>query len=193
GSRGPSLARRANKPPAQPGPAGGVSQPVAVRLPSGVAMTTPLVRAALVVSAALALATAAWADEPKLAPPGKDGVRRVGVFVGVQTYASRQVPRLRAPERDARDMEQTLRTACELGRTHLLTNKDATLAAITDVFARQLPQQTRPGDEVLIYWSGHGLHMPETDPKVARPVRLFLIPHDGDPATTDSVLKTMVR
>jgi uncharacterized caspase-like protein len=73
----------------------------------------------------------------------------------------------------------------------VLTNKEATLDAIADVFTQKLPAQTRPGDEVVVYWSGHGLQLP-LDPKANPPVRLFLIPHNGDPSTVVSVNRTMV-
>jgi hypothetical protein len=152
--------------------------------------TVPLAWAAVVASAVLLSVTfAAPADDPK--PPPADA-RRVGVFVGVQKYSTKTIRTLRAPEEDARQMEKELKAACGLSTTFLLTNERATLAAITDVFTQKLPAVTRPGDEVIVYWSGHGMHLPEANPKADPPARLFLIPHDGDPSTAESVRKTMV-
>lgn len=150
--------------------------------------SVPLARAALVAWAVLlAVAAAGSADDPKPA----NAVRRVGVFIGVQKYASPRVPKLRAPEQDAVRMAREVKHACGLDSTHVLTNEKATLDAIADVFTKKLPAETRPGDEVIVYWSGHGLQLP-LGPDASPPVRLFLIPHNGDPSSVESVNRTMV-
>jgi hypothetical protein len=155
--------------------------------------TVPLARAALLASAVLlAVTLAVPAGDDTKPPPSKAPVRHVGVFVGVQKYATDRVRDLRAPETDAKRMEKELKAACGLFPTYVLTNHDAKLDAITDVFTKKLPAVTRPGDEVIVYWSGHGMHLPEVNPKADPPARLFLIPYDGDPFSADTVRKTML-
>lgn len=123
-------------------------------------------------------------------PVSQAGPRRVGVFVGISEYKASQVKTLQVSHTDARVMAERLARACGFHDTKVLLNADATYARVEDLLARQLPAATRPGDEVVIYWSGHGGHLPEAG--LNRPYWLYLVPHDGVPASADSIRTTMI-
>lgn len=114
----------------------------------------------------------------KDAPQPAARPRRVGVFVGVGKYADPKVPALPAAA-DAKAMHALMTTRGKLDEATLLTDEKATLAAVREVFEAKLPAATRPGDEVFVYWAGHGGRV--ADPTGAEPDGLseFLVPHDG--------------
>ncbi len=124
-------------------------------------------------------------------PPG-GRPRRVGVFVGLSDYQSPLVPLLRVCDRDAADLAELMRAVCDLDDVVVLRDREATYARVEDVLARRLPAATRPGDEVVIYWSGHGGQMPEPGEAVRRPYRLYLVPYDGRPDDLASIRSTMI-
>ena len=60
-----------------------------------------------------------------------------------------------------------------------LANEQATRANIEHAIRRHLPAVTRPGDTVLIYWSGHGSRCADTDGDEKDGFDEYLVPHDG--------------
>jgi len=65
-------------------------------------------------------------------------------------------------------------------RSNLLTDGDATLERIRAAF-QELVASTRPGDTVLIFWSGHGGRVKMDNP--VRPFIYILFPYDANPRT----------
>ena len=67
-------------------------------------------------------------------------------------------------------------------------NEEATLDAIKDAF-RELKLKSRPGDEIFIYWSGHGATCADTGGDEQDGLDEYLMVYDGD---LDDVEGTMV-
>ena len=102
-------------------------------------------RMAVVVALGL-LTTVAWAD-----------ARRVALLVGVSAYRHEAVPKLEGPVHDVAAMRDVLtrRWGFRAEDIRTLTDRQATRDNIlTELTA--LAQRSGPGDEVLVYFSGHG-------------------------------------
>jgi uncharacterized caspase-like protein len=74
-------------------------------------------------------------------------------------------------------------------KTYVLTNEKATLSNIRMYICEKLVQDTRPGDTVMIYWSGHGGRCAST---AGNAFDEFLVPYDGSLDSNDSVRRTML-
>ena len=80
--------------------------------------------------------------------------RRVrGVFVGIDQYESADINELRYAERDARALHGLFSDTLGSG-IELLVGKDATRAAVEEIFAHL--RDADPDDFVVIGFSGHG-------------------------------------
>jgi hypothetical protein len=114
--------------------------------------------------------------------------RRFGVFFGVSRHrydkyvvaakgkeASKD---LFACHRDAQKLAEVMRTAGRLDGIKIFTNEQATKANMQDAITRWLPSVSRPGDTVLIYFSGHTGQLPDTSGDEADGQDEFLVPHD---------------
>jgi hypothetical protein len=107
--------------------------------------------------------------------------QRIGLFVGVSRYPKlAQKSQLHFAHKDAEGMAKLASRVGGFTRTILLTDSNATLENIRAGF-KDLVSGTRPGDTVLIYWSGHGNRV-ETG-ESARPYIYVLLPRDVDPDT----------
>jgi hypothetical protein len=123
------------------------------------------------------------ADEPK---------RRVGVFIGIKTFRDPAIPGLEVSDKDAAAMADTMRGKGKLDKSLVLLDEKATRAAIEDVFCRQLADLTGPGDEIFIYWSGHGGQCVSLDPNKNNGVDEYLVPYDGRLDDEQAIRKTML-
>jgi uncharacterized caspase-like protein len=101
------------------------------------------------------------------------------VVVGVSEYANRAIPSLRFADQDALAFAEFLQKPEGGGfqRDHIqvLVNKDATLANLKQALVEFLAQAIDK-DLVMIFFAGHGA------PDPARPMNLFMLTHDTDPA-----------
>ncbi|MBR0192916.1 MAG: DUF4384 domain-containing protein [Thermoguttaceae bacterium] len=86
--------------------------------------------------------------------------RKKRYFVGicVAKYSDRRIPELPACEKD---MEAMIRffnasSAIDADESRVYINERATKEKIKDLFYNYLPNHTKPGDEILVYWTGHG-------------------------------------
>ena len=70
----------------------------------------------------------------------------------------------------------------------VLLNEKATRAAIENVFCRQLAEDTKPGDEIFIYWSGHGGRCSSRDPDKKNGMDEYPVPDDGKFDDTNTML-----
>lgn len=114
----------------------------------------------------------------------RSGVRRWGVFIGISEYgledATKQKITMRSPpcHRDARRLAEVFREVGRLSDLQIRTNERATRKDLEEVITAWLPSVSRPGDTVLIYFSGVTAAISgESDP---RP-RVVLVPHDFVP------------
>ncbi|MBR6435905.1 MAG: caspase family protein, partial [Thermoguttaceae bacterium] len=67
---------------------------------------------------------------------------------------SPRIPALPACEKDIEEMEKFFKANAD--NTLILINEDVTKEKIFDLFYNYLPAHTNPGDEIIIYWTGHG-------------------------------------
>jgi hypothetical protein len=99
------------------------------------------------------------------------GAKRVGLFFGVSEYEFDAEARVASDgkrgmnlpccHRDARQMVELMREAGRLNETRIYTNEEATRARFEEAMTKWLPSATRPGDTVVIYFSGHGGQIPD--------------------------------
>jgi caspase domain-containing protein/uncharacterized protein DUF4384 len=120
------------------------------------------------------------------------GSRRVALCVGISDFADAQIRDLAVSHRDAAAMAETLQQRCGFERAWVLANEQATRQNIENAIRRQLPAFTRPGDTVLIYWSGHGSRCADTDGDEPDGFDEYLVPHDGQLTDAETIRRTML-
>lgn len=112
--------------------------------------------------------------------------KRVGVFFGVAQYqfnieaeaAGGRGLNLATCHRDARQMADVLQEVGELAEVRTFTNEEATRQNLEQAITAWLPQATRPGDTVIIYFSGHGMKARDEGDDEADGEDEILVPHD---------------
>jgi uncharacterized caspase-like protein len=103
--------------------------------------------------------------------------KRVAVCVGVSDYQDKNIHGLHCAHTDAQAMAGALKKYCGVQQVHLLTNSEATLANIRAKICEDVANNTKPGDTVFLYWSGHGGTCASTT--AGRASDEFLVPYDG--------------
>jgi len=124
--------------------------------------------------------------------PDKVAEKRVGLFIGVSDFQDNSIRKLATADKDASKMAEVMRKDCQFETTYLLTNKEATLSNIRTHMVEKLVQDTRPGDTVVIYWSGHGGRCANTDGSSKDGFDEFLVPYDGSLDSNAAVHKSML-
>ncbi len=125
---------------------------------------------------------------PNTQPPAAAVAKRFGVFFGVSEHryskylvaakgkeASKD---LFAAHRDAQKLAEAMRVGGRLDGIKLFTNDQATKANMQEAITKWLPSVSRPGDTVVIYFSGHTGQMPDTSGDETDGKDEFLVPHD---------------
>jgi len=106
--------------------------------------------------------------------------QRVAVCIGISEFESPVVPDLNVCHNDAREMASLLKAECEFDRVRVLVNGQATRESIRQIIRTELVDTTRPGDEILIYWSGHGTRIADDNgDEVNDGMDAVLIPYDA--------------
>ena len=124
-------------------------------------------------------------------PRGEDATapesRRHGVFFGVSQhryhFESEQAGsglNLKICHRDASQFAHVMKEVGELSNVRTFTNSTATRDNLEDSITRWLPSVARPGDTVIIYFSGHGGQLDDQaeHPDEADGTDEFLVTHD---------------
>ena len=114
-------------------------EPACPRVPAGVSLAVTLLLSLLVCGSAPASAQA----------------RRHALLIGISDYEHRQVTDLEGPRNDVRSLERVLRQDWGFDRIGTLVDRDATRDAILRAISA-LIEDTREGDHVFLYFSGHG-------------------------------------
>jgi hypothetical protein len=117
--------------------------------------------------------------------------KRVGLFIGIDKFQDQAIRSLAVSHLDAKAMEDALRDQGKF-KTYSLLNKDATLNNIRRYITEKLVQETRPGDTVVIYWSGHGGRCANTDGSSPDGFDEFLVPYDGSLDSDSAVRSSML-
>ena len=91
--------------------------------------------------------------------------KRIFVGICVAKYADRRIPALPACEKDIEAIGRFFdsSSAVDSDESLVYINKDVTKEKIRDLFYDYLPNHTKPGDEVIIYWTGHGARCSDTN------------------------------
>ncbi len=121
---------------------------------------------------------------PKWTPEGRPE-RRVGIFFGVANYHfNPEGEAVRAPlnlgvcHEDAKQLAETLREVGQLSEYRVYTNEQATKENLKQAITKWLPQVSRAGDTVVIFFSGHGGQIPDDNKDEADGKDEILLPYD---------------
>lgn len=115
----------------------------------------------------------AWAEDqveittlPRDAGEAAPGARRFGVFFGVSEYKFNDAAvalsdderglNVASPAAAARAMQALMQSLGKLNDSRIYLNEQATRAQMEQAITGWLPSVSRPGDEVFIFFSGHG-------------------------------------
>lgn len=81
------------------------------------------------------------------------------VLIGVDEYQDPNIANLRGPVSDAEELGDVLVSTCEFPEDHVtvLTDQQATKAAIRDALEYLTGNWVDPDDRILIFFSGHGV------------------------------------
>lgn len=123
---------------------------------------------------------------------GSGPARRVGVFIGISDYTDERIRDLRVCHRDASEVAKTLRECGQIGQGWVLVNEQATRRNIEQTIRSRVAEATRPGDSVIIYWSGHGSRCADDGGDEKDGFDEYLVPHDGNLDNLETIRKTMI-
>ena len=121
----------------------------------------------------------ATAPRPQAQPPSEAVAGRRALLVGIDAYQA--VSRLTGPVNDARDMATFLveRAGFRQDDLRLLLDAEATRDNILAAIETWLIEGTKPGDDVLLYFSGHGFQQPDLDGDEPDSLDETLVPVDA--------------
>ncbi len=112
-------------------------------------------------------------------PPGQIAKRRLGLFIGINRYAASDQLTLKACVNDAKMMATVMQKFGDLDGAGLLLDEQATRRNIEKAFD-ELKMKSKPGDEIFIFWSGHGGTCADTAGDEVDGKDEYLVPHDVD-------------
>lgn len=114
--------------------------------------------------------------------------KRIVFSVGLNKYQDRRVPTLSLCANDANTFAKVAQNYMGVAADAycVLTNEEANLATVRNAICNVLPEMTEAGDEIFIYWSGHGGRM-ATEMNAKNDA--YLITYDGD---LDNPVETML-
>lgn len=90
--------------------------------------------------------------------------KRIFVGICVAKYSDSRIPALPACEKDIVAIGRFFNSSSAIDSDESLVyiNKDVTKEKIRALFYDYLPNHTNPGDEIIIYWTGHGARCSDT-------------------------------
>jgi Caspase domain/Domain of unknown function (DUF4384) len=115
--------------------------------------------------------------------------KRVALVIGISVYKDSRINSLRICHKDANNLGMALKKHGDFDEVFILTNEAATLENIRKAIHEKLASITRAGDEVLIFWSGHGDSVADVDGDEKDGFDELLIPYD---ANLENILETSV-
>lgn len=154
-----------------------------------------LAKAVRAVQVEYAALPAEWAEHhvqiTTLAPeaPRTRARRRVGIFIGLSEFAN--VNNLTICHQDAIELAAVMQRLGRLDDVIVLTNEEATLSAIRSAL-QKLARDTEPGDEVFVYWSGHGGQCSDDNNDEEDGYDEYLVPYDAQTNNLADIRKTML-
>ncbi len=118
-------------------------------------------------------------------------VKRLALCIGISEYKDSRIRPLTTAHKDAINLAQALKRKCNFDDVQLLTNSNATLTNIRAGFAR-LVNHSKPGDEIVIFWTGHGSTLADTGGDEQDGVDELVNPYDTDMSSMETIRNTMV-
>ena len=118
--------------------------------------------------------------------------KRVGVFIGISEYHDQGISPLSVAHVDAETLATVMKEQSQLDEVVVLVNEQATLSQIQAIIQQRLPAATRPGDLVIIYWSGHGGRTSNLDGTEPDGFDEYLVPYDGRLEPAAAIRTTML-
>ena len=105
--------------------------------------------------------------------------RRRALLIGIDKYQN--VSRLNGPVNDAKDIEAFIKGHMGFKKSdvQLLVDGEATKKNIMSTVKKWLVEGTNAGDEVFLFYSGHGFQQPDTDGDEADGLDETLVPVDA--------------
>ncbi len=113
---------------------------------------------------------------------------RLGLYIGISDYKDADIRDLHVCHTDAQVMAAAMKERGRLDGLGVLVNEHATRANIQAAI-QELKLKSKPGDELFIYWSGHGGTCADTDGDEKDGLDEFLVPYDAVPG---KIAETMV-
>jgi hypothetical protein len=112
--------------------------------------------------------------------------RRYAVFFGVGEYefnaeyelSVHSLLNLATAHRNAKGLAEVLREVGQLSEHRIFTNEEASRDHIQQAVTHWLPAVSRPGDTVIIFFSGHGLQIPDDNGDEADGKDEVICPYD---------------
>ncbi|HPP54202.1 MAG TPA: caspase family protein, partial [Thermoguttaceae bacterium] len=126
----------------------------------------------------------------KLPQPLKS--QRIAVLIGFGHYQDPAIRDLKVGDQDAKAMAQLLQRHGQFDKIFLLVNQEATLAALEKLISQTLPDSTRPGDLLLIFWSGHGGRCADDNGDEPDGLDEYLVPYDGRLGNLQQIRSSML-
>jgi len=114
-------------------------------------------------------------------PSGSERSTKLALLVGINQYSSPQISPLAGSLNDVEDMFQVLTTKFEFPPENIkvLKNAEATHSNIIDAIRNHLIASARPGDIVVIHFSGHGSQMKDATGKKISGLDETIVPVDS--------------
>lgn len=142
---------------------------------------------------------AGWAEHhvsvtttPRRQTPPSQELRRVALLIGISEYQDDEIRNLTVSHRDAQVLAAVLSEKCQFDDVILLVNQQATLANIREAICTTLVQNTRPGDEVFIFWSGHGGRCADDNGDEPDGYDEYMVPYDARVGSLNTLRRTML-
>ncbi len=112
--------------------------------------------------------------------------RRYGIFFGVSEHqfaafdeaASGRNPNLSTPHADAKVLNEIMKDVGRLQETKVFTNEQATRKNLEEAICKWLPKTSKPGDTIVIYFSGHGGQWEDDYDDEQDDLDEYLVPYD---------------
>lgn len=114
-------------------------------------------------------------DQP-LSPTSFRREDAYAVIIGITTYRSNKIPKVKYAKRDAEIMKDYLINVCGIPEENFvsLTDEKATLSDLIAYIEEWLQRNVNKNSFVFVYFAGHGTPNPEKGDA-------YLVPYDGEP------------
>jgi hypothetical protein len=118
--------------------------------------------------------------------------KRLAVCIGISDFQSDDISDLSVCHTDAIAMSEVLKDRCGFQGALVLTNENATRENIEKAIRGLLVTETQPGDEIVIFWSGHGARIADDNGDEPDGQDEVLIPWDAQVDSIENIKRTLI-